>query len=540
LAQQTLIIGNGPCAGAIICDLKAAGAGVILAVGGEDLSWCPHTADDHLEILAPAGIVGCRGSVGNFEVILMRSGDRISRAVDSIIVALEPIRTAEFSLYGLSESKGVCSLSRLLHVLEGAQGHPHRTRTPDLQPVEPALSDCRHAVFLTGLAGESNPLVAEETMAAALTLQQGFGVQTYVLTGNLKVADDGLESLCRDTKTAGTVYVKFQQSRPDMGQTDDGRAWLTFDDELAGQRFRLSPDLLVVDEVIRPAPGLKDLARILGIDSDEAGFVQSDNVHRSVVSTNRRGIFAAGASRALQSITARGLDGANAALAVHELRDTGGRPGDGAPKIRAGHCIRCLTCYRVCPHRAIQLNGRPEVMPEACEGCGICVAECPREAMTLDGQGRSALAVQATADLAAPAGESFVPKMVAFCCRRSAAAAAEQAACFEPELPKGLRVVEIPCAGGLSQDHILAAFKHRADGVLVLACHDGNCHSERGNRYARRRTEQIADLLGRIGFESDRLRYHSLAANMGHEFAETTRQFERRLLELGPSRLTSC
>jgi quinone-modifying oxidoreductase subunit QmoB len=95
----------------------------------------------------------------------------------------------------------------------------------------------------------------------------------------------------------------------------------------------------------------------------------------------------------------------------------------------------------------------------------------------------------------------------------------------------------VPCAGSLSRGHLLAAFSKGADGVLVLTCHEGNCHSEYGNLYARQRVEQLADELTQFGFESGRLAFRTLAANMGREFADTLNAFENTLLDLGPSRL---
>ena len=104
-------------------------------------------------------------------------------------------------------------------------------------------------------------------------------------------------------------------------------------------------------------------------------------------------------------------------------------------------------------------------------------------------------------------------------------------------LPPGLKIVEVPCAGSLSRDHIFSAFKNGSDGVLVLTCHKGNCHSEYGNTYAHRRVDQISDLLSQLGFEPERLAYRTLASTMGMEFSERVNAFEDALVKLGPSRL---
>ena len=72
---------------------------------------------------------------------------------------------------------------------------------------------------------------------------------------------------------------------------------------------------------------------------------------------------------------------------------------------------------------------------------------------------------------------------------------------------------------------------------MVLTCHEGNCHSEQGNIYAKQTVAQIMDMFLQIGFEKERLAVQTLASNMGTEFAEMVNRFEANIIELGPSRL---
>jgi coenzyme F420-reducing hydrogenase delta subunit len=121
------------------------------------------------------------------------------------------------------------------------------------------------------------------------------------------------------------------------------------------------------------------------------------------------------------------------------------------------------------------------------------------------------------------------PRMVAFCCSRSAAQAGHMATCMGQAIPPNLTVVEVPCAGGISIRHILGAFEMGADGVLVLTCHMDNCHSEYGNQYAHARAHQLQGTLQSIGLNANRLHVRTLASNMGFEFAEIVNQFENEL-----------
>jgi coenzyme F420-reducing hydrogenase delta subunit len=107
------------------------------------------------------------------------------------------------------------------------------------------------------------------------------------------------------------------------------------------------------------------------------------------------------------------------------------------------------------------------------------------------------------------------------------------------KLPRGFQIVEVPCGGSVSLSHILAAFKRKSDGVMILTCHEGNCHSEVGPRYAQQRIEQILAHFRSINLEDGRLVKKTLASNMGVEFAKTLVEFEKQLLDMGPIRLKS-
>jgi coenzyme F420-reducing hydrogenase delta subunit len=105
------------------------------------------------------------------------------------------------------------------------------------------------------------------------------------------------------------------------------------------------------------------------------------------------------------------------------------------------------------------------------------------------------------------------------------------------DLPKGMRVIEIPCGGIVSLDYVFAALRANADGVMIITCHEDNCNSEQGNIYAKHRVASIADMLSQMGFERDRLMLASVASNMGKTFSDMTQDFEKTIKSLGPSRL---
>ena len=522
--NKTLILGNGPCAVAVAENLLASGGNIIIATEDDTCNFDGSADTGVLQILTQTRLISCKGSVGNFRIHGIQKDKPVAIDAGSIVIAEEDQRMFNFSLYGLDASSKVITLSQMKNLLNGSSNQKN------------ILSEIKKVVFLTGHVKESTPVIAKEVMLSSLLLQKDFRLQTYILTRNLKVSGDGLEALYRDTKNAGTIYIKFTDDIPDIHQEED-HVLIEFFDEITSRNFRLTPDLTVIDETIIPSRYAADLVKIFHIEKDVGGFAQADNVHRYPVRTNRKGIMVVGPSRSIMDIDGQSLDAENAALAVIGLSEEKTEATSEKAYVREEQCIRCLTCYRLCPYHAITLNSQVAVVPDACERCGICAAHCPMYAVRIPD-----LAPEVISEAIGTGGnmniqKAFVPFIVAFCCRRSAAQARDLATCMGHNLPQGLRVVEVPCSGALSYDHIFGALENNADGVMVLTCHNGNCHSEHGNIYADQMVAQIREMFSRIGLEEERILIQTLASNMGAEFARIAVRFEETITKFGSSRL---
>jgi len=532
LDAKTLILGCSREALKITEELLSSDGEVIVATPGNagdaGLFDGLNTAREagRLEILPVAGSFSGSGSVGRFNVTFTGNGESIARSVSSIVIVDDVERNPNFSLYGVAPSRDVVSLSQIHELFKSDAGF------------EKSIPEGQRIAFLTGLVEESNPFITAEVMQCALTLQREYKRQTYILTGNLKVAGNGLEALYRQSKEAGVVYMKFTDTVPDIIVDKNNKISISYVDEIIREKFELDPDVLVVDETLQTSVFSRELASELEIETGPDGFVQSDNVHRAPVFTNRKGIFVAGFSKSVQTEGERQADTGSTALAVLNLYKKPPEEQTGKAEINfTGQCVRCLTCFRVCPYGAISLNSKVAVDLQACEGCGICAAECPRFAIKISVPAGGSVSDRIPAGIKITDTDEFKPSITAFCCSRSAKGAGDLAACMGYSLPAGLQIVEVPCAGSISLDHLYSAFRQGADGVLVMTCHAGNCHSEYGNTYAHQRVDQVSDLLPQLGFEPERLAYKTLASNMGTEFAEIVTAFEKSILELGPSRL---
>ncbi|HEX7599402.1 MAG TPA: hydrogenase iron-sulfur subunit [Polyangia bacterium] len=140
---------------------------------------------------------------------------------------------------------------------------------------------------------------------------------------------------------------------------------------------------------------------------------------------------------------------------------------------------------------------------------------------------------------AAPTAKTWEPEILAFCCNYCAYAAADLAGSRRMQYPSNVRVVHVPCTGKIELEQILAAFEKGVDGVLVAGCPEGGCHFLEGNLRARRRTDQLRDMLDEIGVGHERLRMVNLSAAMAPTFVQRVSEIVQTVQTLGPNPLKS-
>ncbi|MDM8517367.1 hydrogenase iron-sulfur subunit [Desulfobacterales bacterium HSG16] len=538
--KTKLIIGSGPCAVNIADRLQSLKSDVIVAAQGK-LECCSDIArlqegcesgQSTLTLLENTKVVNCKSCLDNTYIVeLEKNGVKTEHTVSDIILAQQAVQEPHFLNYGLKPSDAVLSLSStaLMNIGKGNSA----------EKFDLSRFTGKTIVFFAGLLEESLPTVLQQILNSCLALESdpGFCGRTYVMTKNLKVAGEGLESLYRKVVQAGTIFIRFQDQMPEIEQ-DDRRIKIKFIDEITRNRSVINADMLVADVSFKPDPYLKSLAEIFGVETGHQGFLQDDNVHWFSVQTNRKHVWAAGDTRLHTDRRSHVEDAANIALGIESFQIVSddldiSLENESLPQFYTGGCVSCITCYRLCPHRAILIEGRVRLIPDACEKCGICAAECPRQTIKFS---ESHFKTISTPGADGKHAEKS-PFIVVYCCKRSAKVAREQAVLLKYPIPENIEIIEAPCGGGVSDEMIFSAFNRDADGVIVLTCHEGNCNSSRGPELLKNRTGRIKDILSTIGGPSVdngyRVAHASLSSNMGFEFSRILNEFEEKLKNIG-------
>jgi heterodisulfide reductase subunit A-like polyferredoxin len=136
------------------------------------------------------------------------------------------------------------------------------------------------------------------------------------------------------------------------------------------------------------------LAELLKFSCTLEGFFLEAHVKLQPVDFPAEGLFLAGAChypKLLDETIAQA--GAAAARAARILSKDHLEVGGVVAVVDQAKCTGCLTCVRICPFGAAQINpalvgvghimGAAEIAAAACRGCGLCPAECPAKAIQL-------------------------------------------------------------------------------------------------------------------------------------------------------------
>lgn len=361
--------------------------------------WSGQVGDFKLKIREPSGTSRL---ISGTAVILALDGPTARPSCLQSLVG-EPLqafsREIGVSLFGpLMQSEPELSETTPLK-----QSESERTETAPLYRQKPEqtentrLSGSPSIALLLGQNGMEASLSTALVLKSALKLRTELNAAVQVLYPELTVAAGELEKLYQEARDAGVRFYRYQESEPPQLRAESEMKTLVFTDPLLPPGFpplEISIDRLVIAEEYLPAPEIKHLAELAGLAVSREGFLRAEELPYWAGRTNRRGIYALGLLRGPARIL--GLLEELAAVEV-DLNDClSNRQPNPNPvaQVDPQRCAICLTCYRVCPHRAVELIYTPRsvpqhklnqqvawIHPQACQACGTCIVECPAQAI---------------------------------------------------------------------------------------------------------------------------------------------------------------
>lgn len=130
--------------------------------------------------------------------------------------------------------------------------------------------------------------------------------------------------------------------------------------------------------------------------------------------------------------------------------------------------------------------------------------------------------------------ELFEPRIIGFLCNWCSYAGADRAGLAQTPYPPNVSIVRVMCTGRIEPVFIMKAFQQGADGVIVLACHPGDCHYKEGNLRAAQRHALLARVMHQMGVERERCRFDYVSAGEGEKYAQLVTDMVESVRMLGP------
>jgi heterodisulfide reductase subunit A-like polyferredoxin len=204
------------------------------------------------------------------------------------------------------------------------------------------------------------------------------------------------EQYYTEARRRGVIFVRYNEAtKPQVSvRQSDGRLQVRAYEPVLKKELNLSPDLLVLNMAIVPAPGIEHLSALLGVPLSSEGFFMEAHLKMRPMDFMREGIFLCGMAhypKFLDDAIANAQAAAGRAISI--LAKTPLYIGGTIAVVDQEKCVGCLTCVRTCPFKIPQIQsdhagvgnllGAAYIDPAQCQGCGTCTAECPAEAIQL-------------------------------------------------------------------------------------------------------------------------------------------------------------
>ena len=361
--------------------------------------------------------------------------------------------------------------------------------------------------------------------------------EVLVLSKVVKSGYGDNELKYREARNAGVTFVKY------------GKLALGYDEE--ADRFRAEANDGVFDITIdtpclvsvtgKETPELKSISKKLRLYNRQDGRINDDRFFLYPAFTTRRGIYylnpalvmpdkEQSVKQAIPSIIEDMAAIGDSGYIREIIRDCGtGGSALQFPEIDPNKCAFCYSCFRACPHGALEPDleaSAMKVVEPECEACGTCMAICPGEAIKRKappaGKGEPAQPAPRDSDeprgglpprrdfAAQPAGRG---RCKIYFCENGAAEAFKDALPSLGEYGKTIASERVTCGGSVGTDKLVNDLKNY-ETVIVACCVEDACRHMEGDRRACKQTLRSAELLRKAGIGNRRVKVIKVSGAM--------------------------
>ena len=219
--------------------------------------------------------------------------------------------------------------------------------------------------------------------------------KAYIFYMDIRANGKGYEEFVqRVVERYDATYVRGRVSRI---YPLDGHLVVMGADTLLGRPVEVHADMVVLATAMQPRADAKEMARRLGVSTDQDNWFSEAHPKLRPVEVLTSGVFLAGACQYPKDIPDTVAQASGAAAKVVDLFSKPHLLSE--PMIACvdeQNCVACLLCKEVCPFSAIEAaeaidpatrkpRATARVNSGLCHGCGTCVAACRSASIRLFG-----------------------------------------------------------------------------------------------------------------------------------------------------------
>jgi len=364
------------------------------------------SANKNVETLTSTTVSDVKGYVGNFKVMLAKSGEKREVEVGTIIVACGAMSyTPPKGLYQYEVYPNIVTQLEMDELLRNGKIEKPPERVVMIQCVGARKGEIR-AVDLAGFPKSDTARLLAKILKAkkeegwpycskiccmnaiknAILVKEKFPqTDVIILYGDVRVYKEyeDFYSMARENQVKFVKHI--EEVTPEITQGLGGKLTVTTYDALSGQEISLPCDWVVLSTPLIPHKEEVLLARMLKIPISSDGFLMEAHVKLRPVDTQMDGIFLAGVASGPKDVPESIISAkAAAARAATLMANKKMRTEALTSVVDEEQCIGCGLCEEICSYGAHYLEeGKSHTIAALCRGCGACAAECPRRAITM-------------------------------------------------------------------------------------------------------------------------------------------------------------
>ncbi|TVQ95378.1 MAG: hydrogenase iron-sulfur subunit [Desulfovibrionales bacterium] len=356
------------------------------------------------------------------------------------------------------------------------------------------------------------------------------------------------------------LYYKAAQDDPgifltkgdvvEVKEDSDGGIIVRAENTLLGEPMEVKVDVLVLatgmvpttlaepvmNFAYRQGPAFPDLSLFSGFaDSNYICFPYE---------TRRTGVYSAGCVHQPMLMGAAEDDAAGAVLkaiqcleSINRGMSVHPRSGDVSfPKFNMVRCTQCKRCTEECPFGALDDDekGTPQPNPTRCRRCGTCMGACPERVISFEEYNVDMIASMIKENEVPDDIDEGGPRVIVFVCENDAYPALDMAAFQGKKWSPYVRFISVRCLGSINSIWVADSMSKGIDGVLLLGCKYGDdyqCHFAKGSELCNKRMENIAETLGRLQLEPERVQQKQVAIDEYDKIPQIIDDFMNHIID---------